>query len=94
MRRSFDGLALAVQQAMGEDPQSGALFCFVNRRANRLKVLWFDPTGYCILYKRAHGIRFVRPGAGPDGRPSVRIDRHGFAKLVAGVVRTKKTRKR
>ena len=42
MRRSFDGLSLAAQEHLGEDPGSGALFVFVNKRANRLKVLWFD----------------------------------------------------
>ena len=39
MRRSFDGLSLAAKEHLGEDPQSGALFVFVNKRKNRLKVL-------------------------------------------------------
>jgi transposase len=63
MRRSFDGLSLAAQQHIGEDPQSGALFVFVNKRRNRLKVLWFDRNGYCILYKRLHRARFALPEA-------------------------------
>ena len=49
MRRSFDGLALAAREHLGEDPQSGALFVFVNKRGNRLKVLWFERHGYCLL---------------------------------------------
>ncbi len=61
MRRSFDGLSLAVKQWLGEDPQGGGLFCFVNKRRNRLKVLWFDGNGMCILYKRLHGAKFVLP---------------------------------
>ncbi len=61
MRRGFDGLALAAQEHVGEDPQSGALFCFTNKRRNRLKVLWFDRNGYCILYKRLHRARFRLP---------------------------------
>lgn len=61
MRRSFDGLSLAAQEHLGEDPQSGALFVFVNKRRNRLKVLWFDRNGYCLLYKRLHRARFVLP---------------------------------
>jgi transposase len=52
MRRSFDGLAQATRQLVGQDPQSGALFVFVNKRANRAKVLWFERHGYCLLYKR------------------------------------------
>lgn len=61
MRRSFDGLALAARDHVGEDPQSGALFVFVNKRRNRLKVLWFDRNGYCLLYKRLHRARFELP---------------------------------
>lgn len=61
MRRSFDGLSLAAKEHLGEDPQSGALFVFVNKRCNRLKVLWFDRNGYCLLYKRLHHARFVLP---------------------------------
>ena len=61
MRRGFDGLALAAQAQLGEDPQSGALFVFCNKRKNRLKVLWFDRNGYCLLYKRLHRARFVMP---------------------------------
>ena len=37
MRRSFDALSLVVQQVMGEDPQSGALYVFVGKRPNRAK---------------------------------------------------------
>ena len=41
MRRGFDRLALAAFQATGVDPRDGeALFCFINKRKNRLKVLW------------------------------------------------------
>ena len=61
MRRSFDGLSLAAREHVGEDPQSGALFVFVNKRRNRLKVLWFDRNGYCLLYKRLHRARFSLP---------------------------------
>ena len=50
MRRSFDGLALAARERLGQDPRQGGLFAFVNRRANRLKLLWFDRNGYCLLY--------------------------------------------
>jgi transposase len=61
MRRSFDGLSLAAAEHLGERSDSGALFVFVNKRRNRIKVLWFDRNGHCILYKRLHRARFELP---------------------------------
>jgi transposase len=56
MRKSFDTLAALVIDVVEEDPQSGHLFLFVNRRRDRLKVLWWDRSGYCLLAKRLeHG---------------------------------------
>lgn len=88
LRRSFDGLALATRQVLGEDPQSGALFCFLNKRSNRLKVLWFDRNGYCLLYKRLHRARFALPSSGEKSRNgSLRIDSRALAELIRGVER-------
>ena len=52
MRQGFDRLAQLVRSKLGEDPQTGSLFVFANRNATRLKALWFDSNGYCLLYKR------------------------------------------
>jgi len=92
LRRSFDGLALATRQGLGADPRSGALYCFVNKRANRLKVLWWDRNGYCLLYKRLHRAHFRIPIAGEGATASIRIDAAELAKLVAGVDREGKLR--
>jgi transposase len=78
MRRSFDGLALAAQEHLGQDPQSGALFVFCNKRRDRLKVLWFDINGFCILYKRLHRARF-------EAMKHARIDAATLAMLMQGV---------
>ena len=87
MRRSFDGLAEAARQVVGEDPQSGALFVFVGRRPTRVKVLLWDRNGYCLLYKRLHRAIFRVPAATP-GMASVRIDGAALAALLAGVEKT------
>lgn len=92
MRRSFDGLALATKQVLEEDPQSGALFCFVNKRANRLKILWWDRNGYCLLYKRLHRAIFQYPASSDASKPSVRIDGSQLAALIAGVVRERRVK--
>lgn len=52
MRKSFDTLSALVCDVIDEDPQSGHLFVFVNRRKDRVKVLWWDRSGYCLLAKR------------------------------------------
>ena len=85
MRRSFDALALAVQEKLALDPQSGALFVFASKRSNRLKVLWFDRNGFCILYKRLHGALFELPEATASDRPMASIDARALAVILRGV---------
>lgn len=85
MRRSFDGLALAAREVLGEDAQSGALFVFVNKRANRLKCLWWDRTGYALLYKRLHRATFRLPRSLKAGSAKVRIDARELASILEGV---------
>ena len=87
MRRSFDTLALAAKQVVGEDPQSGSLFVFVGRRANRTKVLWWDQNGYCLLYKRLHRALFVMPTQATGPAPVIRIDAAALAQLLKGVAK-------
>ena len=52
MRRSFDGLVGMVEELVRENPFSGHLFLFRNRRRDRVKVLCWDRDGLCIWYKR------------------------------------------
>ena len=84
MRRSFDALALAVREHLAL-PESGALFVFASKRGNRLKVLWFDRNGYCLLYKRLHGALFELPDATASDRPLVSIDARALAAILRGV---------
>lgn len=90
MRYGMDRLAAAARLRVGEDPQQGdALFVFSNRGANRLKVLWFDRNGYCLLYKRLHRAYFELPAA---RSASLRIEAPALAKLLAGVERERRRR--
>lgn len=61
MRKSFNGLVAAVQRLMEEDPLSGTLFVFFNRRGNYLKLVAWDRTGYCLFAKRLEQGRFHLP---------------------------------
>lgn len=86
MRLGFDRLAHLVRRHVGEDPEGGSLFVFGNRATNRLKCLWFDTNGYCLLYKRLHRAIFELP-LPPAGGRAVRIDGAALATLLAGVNR-------
>ena len=52
LRKGFDALCGLVTTAFGQDPTSGHLFLFVNRRRDRLKILYWDRDGLAIWYKR------------------------------------------
>ena len=90
MRRSFDRLAQVVREALGADPQDGALYVFVSRQATRVKVLWWDRNGYCLLYKRLHRALFVVPSGHCAGPLGMRIDGPALAQLLAGVARSER----
>ena len=45
LRKGFEGLGALVRQALGQDPLSGAMYLFTNRRRTTAKVLQFDGTG-------------------------------------------------
>jgi len=85
MRRSFDALALVVRESLALDPESGALFVFASKRSNRVKVLWFDHNGYCILYKRLHGALFELPEAADEKH--IAISARTLATILQGVAK-------
>ena len=94
LRRGFDGLAAAAKTVIGEDPLSGALFVFTNRRSTRAKALWWDRTGYCILYKRLHRALFRLPQSGVSSDRSVVIDGQGLHEFLRGVAMTPRSPKK
>ena len=63
MRKGFDGLASLVQGTLAEDPFSGQMFVFRGKRGDRVKLLWWDGDGLCLLAKRLERGRFVWPQA-------------------------------
>ena len=59
MRKSYNGLSALVKHKLQDNPLSGELFVFVNRRRNQMKILYFDRSGYCIWSKKLEQGQFV-----------------------------------
>ena len=84
MRRSFDALGKCVRDVLQQDPESGALFIFAAKSGCSLKVLWWETSGYTILYRRLARGRFRLPEA-TSGAASVLIDARELAMILQGV---------
>ena len=82
MRKGMVGLAMLVQQGLGEDPFSGAVYGFRGRRAGLMKLLWHDGIGLCLLTKRLEHGQFVWPSTTTTGRIVLTPPR--FAALLDG----------
>ncbi len=54
-RKGMDGLAALVKEQLKADPFSGVIFCFRAKRADRVKLIFWDGTGLCLFAKRLEG---------------------------------------
>ena len=94
MRKGFDGLHTLVVQVFKRDPGDGHLFLFVNRRGDRLKMLWWDRDGMALFYKRLEAGTYQLPVVADDAE-GVEIDATDLAILLNGIdVQSAKRRKR
>ena len=81
-RKGHDGLAALVQSALKEDPFTGTVFVFRAKRADRLKILFWDGTGLVMAYKRLEETTFAWPEVS-DG--VMKLNRAQFEALFAGL---------
>ncbi len=85
LRGAFDQLAAITRTVLRQDPMSGALFLFVNKRNNRIKCLWWDDNGFVILYKRLNRGTFDLPCKPNANSCHVEISRETFTKILSGL---------
>ncbi len=84
MRKGLDGLAVLVQGVLEQDPFSGHLFAFRGRKANLIKIVFWDGTGLCLFTKRLEEGRFPWPGADRPG-DTVALTSEQLSMLIAGI---------
>ncbi len=84
MNLSFDRLMGVAQETFDQDPLSGHLFLFFNRRRDRIKILFWDVDGFCIWYKRLEVGAFQLPVA-TEGEQGVEVDCSQLNRLLGGL---------
>ncbi|NDR56323.1 IS66 family insertion sequence element accessory protein TnpB [Aliiruegeria sabulilitoris] len=81
-RKGHDGLAALVQSVLQEDPFTGTVFVFRAKRADRLKILFWDGTGLVMAYKRLEDSSFTWPAI---RNGTMTLNRAQFEALFAGL---------
>ncbi len=81
MRKSFDGLAAATRHVIRQDPLSGHVFVFCNRRRHLIKVLVWDRSGFWVFAKRLERGTF----RWPETREPVEMRSEELALLLGGI---------
>lgn len=84
MRMSFRGLSGLVRQRLQEDPTSGHLFCFVNRRRTMMKLFLCDRSGAWIFHRRLARGTFQLPPVGA-GATRARLDPTELGLILEGI---------
>jgi transposase len=82
MRKSFDGLSSLASGSLALDPLSGHLFVFVNKRRDRVKILYWDRDGLAVWAKRLERGTFRIPAVAAD---RVEMTTAELAALLAGI---------
>lgn len=83
MRRSYDGLSSQVKRMLNDNPQSGALFVFINRRRTQMKCLYYESGGYCLWGKRLEQGQFALPSRSTEIKKPLRQTE--FMSLIEGL---------
>ena len=94
MRKGFDGLQGLVLNVLEQDPLSGQLFLFINRRRDKLKILYWDGDGLAIWYRRLEQGTFQVPSPQKDQK-AIEMRSDELTMLLRGIdLRNVRRRKR
>ena len=94
MTYSFDSLMGRAQEIFDQDPTSGHLFLFLNRRRDKMKILFWDHDGFCIWYKRLEAGTFQMLTTTND-QEGIEIEYSQLVQLLGGLdLKTGRRRRR
>jgi len=86
MRKSFNGLVALTESELKQDPLSGSLFVFVNRRRDRIKILYWGHTGFCIWYQQLQQGTYQLPShESLDERDVLEVTRSQLSLILDGI---------
>ena len=86
MRKSFHGLVALTESALQQDPLSGSLFVFFNRRRDRIKILYWGQTGFCIWYQQLQKGTYQLPDEQSlEGQQTVEVTRAQLSLILDGI---------
>ena len=86
MRKSFHGLVSLTESVLKQDPLAGHLFVFVNRRRDRIKLLYWGGTGFCIWYQQLEKGTYQLPDAATaDEQEGIEITASQLSLILDGI---------
>jgi len=86
MRKGFPGLVALTEAVLRQEPTSGHLFVFLNRRRDLMKILYWDGTGFCIWAKRLERGSFQRPPrVADDALPGLELSAAQLTMMLEGI---------
>lgn len=83
LRKNINGLSVIVKEEMGLDLKSSSLFIFCNHKRTRMKILYFDRSGFALWLKRLEDSKFPWPKTFRD--PTIKIASKDLALLLEGI---------
>lgn len=85
MRKSFHGLVALTESALKQDPLSGSLFVFLNRRRDRIKILYWGQTGFCIWYQQLEKGTYQLPEEPRAEQEALEVTRSQLSLILDGI---------
>ena len=84
MRKSFDGLCGIINNSLNQNPLSGDVYIFINRRKDRIKLLVWDRDGFWLFYKRLEKGVFQLP-LDVHNQTSIQLSQEDLLLILQGI---------